>query len=151
MLVSGGGVSRSLMPDVRQQWHGHLVGNILAEVLGKVVRKPHDCLVAMAVTVHLLGLSTKIPCEVEELLPPIAMSILISAHGASVVSILVELIKLWGLEEHHDQLEALQLLSGPFGALLHVAVLLDDGVQLVGHGLEVVSLVRGTRHLRAST
>merc|ERR1712147_283290 len=105
----------------------------------------------MAIPMNLLMLVTKFLCKIEELLPTLAMRILISAHGAAVVSVLVKLIKLWGLEQHHDQLEALQLFCSPLCTLLRVAVLLNDGVQLLGHGLEAITLVRGTRNFCAST
>merc|ERR1712080_308143 len=96
---------------------------------------------------NLLMLVAKFPCEIKELLPTLAMRMLISTHGAAVVAVLVKLVKLWGLEQHHDQLEALQLHCGPFRTLFRVAVLSDDGVQLLRHGLEAVTPVRGARHL----
>lgn len=131
VLICGSRVSWCLMPDVRQQWHRHPAGNVLAEVLREVVRKPHDGLVAVSIPVLLLVQAAKLLGEIKELLPTIAVRILISAHGTTVVSVLVQLIKLWGLEQHHNQLEALQLFSGEFSTLLHVAILPDDGIQLL--------------------
>merc|ERR1712070_263432 len=148
VLIRGGTKSWGSVPLVRQQWHSHPLSNVVAEILGNVVRKPHDCLVAMAIAMHLLVLAAKFLGESKELLPTSAMLVLVSAHGTAVATILVNIVKLWGLEQQHNQLETLQLLCSPFCTLLRVAVLFDDGVQFLSHGLEVVSLVCGTRHLR---
>merc|ERR1719183_1902987 len=75
------------------------------------------------------------------------MLMLISAHSATVTSTLVNVIKFWCLEQQHDQLETLQLFCCPFCALFSVSVLLDHGIKLLGHGLEVIALVRRTRNL----
>merc|ERR1712031_101210 len=99
----------------------------------------------MAIAMNLLRLVAKFLREIQELLPTLAMRMLISTHGAAVVSVLVKLVKLWGLEQHHNQLEALQLLCSPLCTLFRVAVLSDDGIQFLRHGLEAVTLVCGTR------
>merc|ERR1712023_118519 len=150
MLIRRCAVFWRRMPDVRQQGHSHPVGNVLAEVLRKVVCEPHDCLMAVAIPMDLLMLAAKFLRKIEEFLPTLAMCILVSTHGAAIVSILVKLVKLWCLEQHHHQLEALQLHCSPFCALLGVAILLNDRVQLFRHGPEVITLVCGTRHLGSS-
>merc|ERR1712093_3155 len=101
----------------------------------------------MAIAMHLLMLAAEFLGESDELLPTSAVLVLVSAHGAAVAAILVNLVELWGLEQQHNQLETLQLLCSPFCTLFRVAVLSDDGVQFLCHGLEVVTLVCGTRHL----
>merc|ERR1740117_2029061 len=73
-----------------------------------------------------LMLAAELPCKGDEFLPASTVLVLVSTHSTPVTATLVNLIKLWGLEQQHDQLETLQLLSCPFCTLFRVAVLAYD-------------------------